>query len=135
RDHDPIRHRIGSWHFFKPDVAAARIKLPHKIGALHCKPECSPVVEYRRVWIAGARIRHSIFANLTGLRIQFSNVPLAVSGEPDVSVVIGNQSVRPGISDLESEFLELPGAGIETSQFVCQLLREPERTIGREGGI
>ena len=85
--------------------------------------------------ILGLRIRHRIFGDLAGLRIQLADERAGVAGVPDVSLAILLEAVRAGVRSLERILLHFAGLGIDAAEHVRHLAGVPERAIARRHGI
>ena len=76
-------------------LAGRRQDASDHVAHLQREPQRALLIEDRRVRIAGGRIGHPVLDLLAGLRIELADVTGQLRGEPDVSVLVGNQPMRP----------------------------------------
>src|SRR5437899_9509395 len=74
-------------------------------------------------------IMHAVFGNLTGVRIELTDVALKDGREPDISLFVSDQAMRTGIGRLERVLAELSGVWVQPPKFIGHLLGNPERAI------
>jgi len=106
-----------------------RIEPSHEIPALDREPQGALLIKYRRVGVTGFRVRHFVFRNFSGARIEFADKTGVISGVPDVAVVIRHQAMWARVARLERVFTNSSGRRIEPAQFVHELFRKPQGAI------
>src|SRR5438876_4184478 len=104
-----VRNSILGWCRFYLDVASARIKPADHARFLEREPQDSFLIENRCMRIFRARIAHAVFGNRTGFRIELPDVSLEDGCEPDDSLFVSDQAMRPGFRCLERVLAELSG--------------------------
>src|ERR1700693_979907 len=86
-------------------------------------------IENRSVRIVSFLDWHFILRDLAGLRVELSYISAKVRGEPNVALVIGNQSVGTGVSSGEGIFLKILRCWVKAANLVGHLFREPQIAI------
>src|SRR4029079_15111271 len=94
-NHHPVGPRLWCRRGDELDCSGFRSESPNHISALHGEPENPVLIEDRGMRITRRWIRHEMFDDLAGFRIELSDRCLEVSRVPDVALFIGGQAVRP----------------------------------------
>ena len=81
---------MGRRHGDQFHFTGARYQPAHHVGALHGKPQCSVLIEDKRVWITRFSVGHGIFADRACLRIELPDIAFEIGREPDVAICVGN---------------------------------------------
>src|SRR5579864_3763166 len=125
---------MRSWGALQLYFFRAGIKPPDKVSLLSCEPQNALLIEGGSVRVC-LRIRHWVLCDLACFWIQFADVMLEDSGEPDVSLMVGHQSVWAGSGSLERVLFDLPSLRIQPAQLVGHLSGVPEGAIRSERRI
>src|SRR5262249_57894012 len=75
------------------------------------------------------RIGHSVLGDVAGLGIELADQAQMVAGEPDVAVLVLDQTMRSRLRRLERIFLDLPSLGIEAAELAGELPGVPDRAV------
>ena len=70
-----------------------------------------------------------MFGDVAGLGIELADQAQMVAGEPDVAVLVLDQTMRPGLRRLERIFLDRAGLGIEAAELAGELPGVPNRAV------
>ena len=131
---DPIGQRVFGRHVNDLYFARPRHQPADRVRPDHSEPEVSAPVEYRRVWVVSV-VGQPIFADRAGVRIELADIAGETGGEPDVAVLVGDETVRPGVRNARVIFLEHSGFGIEPPERARHLPSVPDRAVGRRQRI
>src|SRR5713226_7025576 len=83
-DGDPIGMRILRGDMFQVDFTCDGIKSSHHIGGLEREPQQAVAIKDGGVWVLTLRIRNLEFSYGSSLRVEFADVSLEISREPDI---------------------------------------------------
>src|ERR1700730_10260844 len=92
-------------------------------------------IEGQSVRVVGFLDRHFVLRDFPSLRVELADISAKVCSEPDVTVAVGNQSVRASVFSRDGIFFEILRHWVKAANFVGHLLREPQLTVLANRGV
>ena len=81
------------------------------------------------MWGSRAAAGSLYSVNFSVFGIELADVALGIRGEPDVAVLVFDESVRAGAGGGRAEFLDLAGLGVDAAEHVGVLAGVPEIAV------
>jgi len=135
QNHYAVGHSVWRRRRDEGRLARFRIQAPDVVGLLVGEPQNAIVIEYWRVWINLFASGRTIFGDLAIPRVELADITSGDGGEPDIAVLVSDQTVRTGVRSLQGILLELPSLRIKPTELVCSLSGVPKRAVWCERGI
>src|SRR5436853_4782884 len=128
-DDDAVRTRILRRRGHQTHGAGPGVQMSHEVRELRGEPDVATAVECHGVGIPSLWIRHFVDRALARCRIEPTDPPVPVAGEPDTTGPVDDEIVWIGAGfDLISP--ELSGGGIEIGDVVPLLPEKPDAPLG-----